>query len=399
MKKLVLKSEKSKYQAVDNEEVQKIINMCYQCGKCSEACPVSELIPRFSPRYIASEYITEEKRNYKIWYCLTCDRCTSICPQGVKFADFIQNCRIQAIENREKTGLEEAHFSYYQSLSRLMAHEKIVPKRLKLLPEGIKISKPGESDIMYFVGCAPLSYYEQHQFNIGVDYSQITEATIKILNKIDIEPVILDKEKCCGHDSIWSGDLNTFIKLGEQNIKNIEEAGIKTVIFSCAEGLRTFKKDYPRYIRKPKFEVISFAEFIAEKIKKNEFSFPYNFERKVTYHDPCRMGRQLGIFDAPREILQVIDGTELIEMERIREEAQCCGITGWNNCNTHTKFLRNARLQEAERTNADTLITTCPKCQMHFNCLKRETILHGFHKFDIEITDLSVFMAKALYLI
>ena len=399
MKKLVSKIDKNNSLAIDNQEVQKIINMCYQCGKCSEACPVSEIIHGFSPRYIASEFIIDETRNLNIWRCLTCDRCTSVCPQGVKFAEFVQYCRIQAIESSEKTGLDEAHFGYYQNLSRLMANEKIIPNRLQLLPEGVEISKPGESDILYFMGCAPLSYYEQHQYNLGVNYAQITESTLKILNTLDIKPVVLDNEKCCGHDSLWSGDLSTFIKLGEQNITNIEDAGIKTVIMSCAEGLRTFKKDYPKYIRKPKFEVISFAEFMANKIKNHEFSFPYKYERKVTYHDPCRMGRQLGIFDAPREILHAIDGTELIEMKRIREEAQCCGIAGWNNCNTETKYLRNLRLQEAEQTGADTLVTTCPKCQMHFNCLKRETVLHGFHKFNIEVIDLSVFMAKALYLL
>ncbi|MHA1786343.1 MAG: (Fe-S)-binding protein [Candidatus Helarchaeota archaeon] len=392
-------TKEKKTSSLTNQDVHKIINMCYQCGKCSEVCPVSEIIPRFGPRYIASDFLIEEKRNSKIWWCLTCDRCSSICPQGVQFSDFILNTRIQSIELDEKTKLDEAHFGYFQALGRLMSNEKIIPNKLSLLPSDIKISKPGESEIMYFMGCSPFHNLEQHQFNIGVDYKDITISVIKILNKNDIKPVILDNEKCCGHDSLWNGDLRTFKKLAEQNIRNIENAGIKKVIISCAEGLRTFKIDYPRFVRKPKFEVISFVEFIAEQIKQGKFKFPYTFERKVTYHDPCRMGRQLKIFDAPREILNSIEGVELVEMERNREEAQCCGITAWNNCNTHTKFLRNIRLNEAKQTGADTLVTTCPKCQMHFNCLKKESNLSDLHEFDIEIMDLSIFMAKALYLL
>jgi len=399
MCKLTSELKDKKITTIDNSEIQKIINTCYQCGKCSEVCPVSELIPKFSPRYIAADFLGEEIRNSKIWVCITCDRCTSVCPQGVNFSNFILKSRIQSIELNEETKLEEAHFGYFQSLNRLQSNVNVKPNKLQLIPKHVEISKPGESEIMYFVGCAPISYYEQHQFNLGVDYSQITEGTIKILNQVGIKPVILDNEKCCGHDSLWSGDLPTFKKLAEQNLNNIEEAGIKKLIMSCAEGLKTFKVDYPQFVREPKFEVVSFIELIAEKIKNGEYMFPYKFERTVTYHDPCRMGRQLGIYDAPREILQSIDGVELIEMDRIRDEAQCCGVTGWNNCNSYTKALRNARLQEAEKTGAQVLVTTCPKCQMHFNCLKKETELTGFHKFNIDIMDLSVFMAKALYVI
>ena len=133
-----------KITTIRNNEIQKIINTCYQCGKCSEVCPVSELIPKFSPRYIAADFLSDEVRNSKIWVCITCDRCTSVCPQGVLFSDFILKSRIQSIELNEETKLEEAHFGYFQSLNRLQSNINVKPNKLQLIPKHVDISKSGE---------------------------------------------------------------------------------------------------------------------------------------------------------------------------------------------------------------------------------------------------------------
>ncbi len=378
------------------ETSYKVIKTCYQCGKCTASCPLRK-VSQFSPRIIAKDFLQEGIQNDKIWQCLTCDLCSSRCPMGIKFSDFVLEQRIKSFDDGNCKA-EEAHFGYFSTINRIMASEKIIPNRLKFIPKSIKFSKKGE--ILYFMGCVPFFNHEQHMVEVGVDYSINSFSALKILNKLGIVPAILEDEKCCGHDNLWRGDLSTFKKLANHNLEAIEQSGAKLVIFNCAEGFRTFKLDYPRYVREFDFEVILFAEFLLEKIENGEFVFQYEYPKKITYHDPCRLGRHLGIYEAPRQVLEAIPGVELIEMENSREDSQCCGVNSWINCNIETKALRTLRLTEAENTGAEVLVTTCPKCQMHFNCLKHEmeTEPNG-KKFNIEIEDFATFVAKASFLI
>ncbi|MCZ7356417.1 MAG: (Fe-S)-binding protein [Candidatus Methanoperedens sp.] len=114
---------------------------------------------------------------------------------------------------------------------------------------------------------------------------------------------------------------------------------------------------------------------------------------EVTYHDSCRLGRHMGVYDAPRNALSA-NGAKIKEMDHSKENALCCGVSSFMNCNEQTKALRIARMDEAEATGAKTLITTCPKCLAHFNCLKNEK--DAVKKYDLDVVDLSVFLARQL---
>jgi len=377
-----------------------LVATCYQCGKCSDSCPLGELIPNFSPRYIASDFLWNEKITHKTWWCLTCDRCSVHCPNDITFSDFILNCRINSHEMARQKGFKEAHFGYFTALSRLMANENVHPNKWDVIPKNLEFSKPGESDILFFMGCIPLISLESHARQIGVNLNRTIESSLRLLNKMGIKPMILNDEKCCGHDSLWQGDVETFEKLSVQNIKAISDSGAETVITTCAECYRTMKLDYERYHGKLDFKIISFAEFLNEKIKSGELEFKYEYPRVVTYHDPCRMGRQLGVYEAPREVIRAIPGVKLVEMKHNRRNAQCCGVSAWNNCNVYTKYLRTNRLIEAEQIiDLNDFITTCPKCEMHLTCLEKEYENKGQHKFNMNIIDLADFVAKAMYLV
>ena len=113
----------------------------------------------------------------------------------------------------------------------------------------------------------------------------------------------------------------------------------------------------------------------------------------VTYHDPCRLGRHMGVYDAPRKALTA-NGATIKEMEHSKENSMCCGVSSFMNCNEQTKALRIARMDEAQATGAKTLITTCSKCLAHFNCLKNEK--DATKKYDLDVVDLSVFLARQL---
>ena len=109
------------------------------------------------------------------------------------------------------------------------------------------------------------------------------------------------------------------------------------------------------------------SEFLAEKIGKDGLKLK-EIKKKVTYQDPCRLGRHLGIYDASRKVLESIPGIQLVEMEHNRADSICCGTSAFTNCDSYSNMIRKERLSEAKATGAEILITSCPKCQTHFRC-------------------------------
>jgi Fe-S oxidoreductase len=138
------------------------------------------------------------------------------------------------------------------------------------------------------------------------------------------------------------------------------------------------------------------TEFLAELIENDKLTFPedngFNGSM-VTYHDSCRLGRFMGVYDAPRKILGAIPGLKLSEMEHNRNRSLCCGVSNWTNCTNTSRSIRAERLLEAKATKAETLITSCPKCQIHLKCYTNNEFVEPQIKLDIE--DITVFTAKA----
>ena len=112
----------------------------------------------------------------------------------------------------------------------------------------------------------------------------------------------------------------------------------------------------------------------------------------VTYHDPCRLGRQMGIYEEPRELGAGVEGVELVEMEHHGEDAMCCGVSSMMSCNENSRALRVQRFEEVRETGADIMLTSCPKCVAHFECLKFE----GDPRHDFEILDVVSFLARQI---
>jgi Fe-S oxidoreductase len=200
---------------------------------------------------------------------------------------------------------------------------------------------------------------------------------------------VSNNERCCGHDALWNGNVETFKRLAQLNLEAIRASGAKQVVFSCPEGYYTFKNYYPKYFGDLDFEPVHILDFLADKIQEGAVQFQA-FNGSVTYHDPCRLGRLAGIFDAPRNLMGAVPGLELKEMARSRENGVCCGTSGWMNCSSCSKEIQLQRLNEASETGVNTLITACPKCQIHFRCAKSAFDL------KIEITDLYDLLAGCL---
>ena len=237
-----------------------------------------------------------------------------------------------------------------------------------------------------------------HSIN-APDYLEIPKSVIGILNQNDIVPVVLPEEKCCGHDSLWRGDVDTFKNLAEYNVKLFKEAGVKTLIFSCAEGYYTWKFEYKNLFKNREefdFDIYHITEYILKENLFENITFS-NFDKiKVTYHDPCRLGRMSHVFDAPREVLKQIPYVELIEMEDTMQDAECCGVSAYVSCNEDSKKLQEKKINQAIDTGAEYLITACPKCIAHLNCYVNE---NKELKDKIQIIDLVSFLGKLLFLI
>ncbi|MDZ7376473.1 MAG: (Fe-S)-binding protein, partial [candidate division KSB1 bacterium] len=227
---------------------------CLDCGKCTGVCPVARINQTFSPRSLLMRCVQKDEssllKDSALWECLTCGRCEIHCPSQIQYIHFMRDVRSLSLNTGAKA--ECSHGGAFHSLMRIMTANELKQQRIDWIPGNLKSAKKGE--VVYFVGCAP--YFDAYFSDLKVDSINSAIGTIKLLNKIGITPAILSDERCCGHDLLWSGDVDNFKKLAEHNLRIIEEAGAKTVVFTCPEGYQTFSQDYSHFFGKLNFEVV-----------------------------------------------------------------------------------------------------------------------------------------------
>lgn len=337
---------------------------CIQCNKCTHVCPQNMIDPTFTPRGFLLKALmgedSELEAGPEIWQCLTCLKCREACPSSTDWVGLVKSLREKAKENSD--GYDCKHGRLMQILQRMMCNPELKQDRIGWA-EGLDYVDKGE--VFYFTGCLP---YFDNMF-VHNSHTAIARATLKLLNAGGVVPVVSNDERCCGYESVWNGDRTTFQKLSKLNVAAIAATGAKKVVTSCAECFQTLKSDYAEEHELP-FEVVHSVTLFADWVREGKLQFkdPDPAAAPVTYHDPCRLGRYEGIYDAPREILKAVAGEGFTEMERIRGDAICCGVGNFSNCDSNTKFLQHDRLVEAKETGADVMATTCPKCRIHYGC-------------------------------
>lgn len=209
--------------------------------------------------------------------------------------------------------------------------------------------------IVYFAGCMA-TYREQN----------IAKSTIKLLKKLESDLTMLGADEwCCGSVMLRSGNVEVAKKMIEHNVNAIKALGADTVITSCAGCYRTIKQDYPKYVGDLGFKVMHTPEYILSFIEANKLQLkPMENSTKITYHDPCHLGRHMNIYDPPRKVLQSISGLELVEMPRSRENARCCGSGGGvaSAYKNLSNDMADLRIQDAYQVGAQILTSACPFC-------------------------------------
>ncbi len=366
---------------------------CLDCGKCTASCPIAQVNNGYSPRRVVAHTrlhsMEETRRDPMLWACLTCRSCEAGCPADVDYSSLTLSLRAEAQEHGQH-GIC-SHGGALQALMRVMKSDTLQQNRLDWVDEDLKIAETGE--VLFFVGCAP--YFDAFFSDLATRTLDGARSTIKLLNAIGITPALMPQERCCGHDLLWSGDRDSFLKLGEQNLEHISQTGAKKVVFFCPECYRTVKQDYADNFGKLDFETCHISEVISEAVANQKLYFPTDSRNtKVTFQDPCRLGRHLQVYDAPRQTMRAIPGIELEEMHKSGKRAVCCGVSHWMNCTTYSKQIQIERLRQAKATGAETLITACPKCEVHLRCAMQD--LNLGEDISIDIKDVTVLAAEAL---
>ncbi len=360
---------------------------CLECGKCTATCPVARQDGAFSPRRIVEEVIAGHGQavleSPLAWACLTCRRCSEICPSDVRYSEFTRDLRVLARELGH--GGACTHGNTIHTWMRMMADPVLKQNRLDWLMEDLEVS--AASDTVYWVGCLP--YYDVLFRKQGFQGVDIARAAVRVLNALGIAPAVLADERCCGHDLLWQGDVDTFRRLAGLNLELLRATGARRIVTTCPECAYTLKVDYPAYAGDTGMEIVHVSELIAE----GALPTAKCALNSVTYQDPCRLGRYLGVYDAPRQAMRAL-GIELVEMAHAGKTATCCGTSGWTNCGVTSKAIQVERLHEARATGAEVLVTTCAKCQIHLLCTMDDPRLGA--EIEMPVRDLVTLIADAL---
>ena len=357
------------------------MNKCYGCDLCDDACPV-RLFNAGDKLNIIYNTWNNEHDGVPMYTCLTCSACTNACPQLVDYDSYVD------IRRNLVVGGAPAAEIPHTVLQAVLASEAEEEADIDFVSID---DYPIDSNIGYYPGCVDyldqemvFSHVNEGEMNLG----DSTTAAFTLFEEMGENVSYLGRDflKCCGHDQKWQGMTEVFEKLKAYNQKKLLASGIDTLVSSCAECFRTFARDYEL----DGIKVMHTTEFLVE--KGFEMNLSTEEDITVTYHDPCRLGRQMGIYDEPRDLVKAVEGVELVEMEHHGEDAMCCGVSSMMSCNENSRALRVSRFDEMRATGADLVLTSCPKCVTHFECLKFE----GDPRDDIEILDVVSFLAKQI---
>jgi len=351
---------------------------CIMCNRCQDVCPAHETGKELSPaaleinkRYFANGNMcslasgnasTEKLTDYAItqnavWACTACGACTEICPVGNAPMQDILHIRRGLVLMKDE--YPEALEIIYQGMERNNNPWNISVSERMSWADGYQvptIEENPDTDLLWWIGCAP-SYDHRAQ--------KTAHALLKILQMANVSFAVLGSRECCTGDSARrSGNEYLFSELATNNISTLNEVNPKRILTSCPHCMHVLLNEYSSM--GGHYEVIHHSEFISELAEQKRLPIEI-LEEDITFHDPCYLGRQNGIVEAPRNALKTT-GAQLTEMPRSKKNSFCCGAGGaqmWME--EPTPRINDSRYQEASNTGASTIATGCPFCLTMLN--------------------------------
>ena len=357
---------------------------CTRCGECTSTCPTGgeaqddELVTprgkilRLRQMYLkqyglkarilgAKEIPDGELREFtdKAYECTICGQCKTVCPAHLDTISMWENMReflvgnglapLPAHEQIVKS-IENYDTPWMQPRTQRSRWSKKIDGEVK-----IKDALKEKCDVLYFVGCT--AAYDQNIRDMALNTARVLASA-----KVDFG-TLGNEEGCCGSTLLRTGLTESARKTVAKNLEKFDKAGAGTIVTSCAGCYKTLRQDYPK-IGRIDARVVHITEMVADLIDQGRLNLKQRGNSTVTYHDPCHLGRHNNLYDEPRRIIKSIPGVRLVEMERTRDDARCCGAGG----GVKTAFpdlaqkISQLRIEDAERTGADTLVTSCPFC-------------------------------------
>lgn len=362
------------------------LDICIQCGTCTGGCPVKFRSPLNMRRLVRQTYLTNDPsplfKSPDLWACTTCSTCSLRCPAGVKNVELIMAIRnLLANQGEVPSTIRDAlenTFLQGNPWGRFRDRRADWAKDL-----GVKILGEAASETLLYVGCAA-SYDPRVQ--------SVSTALVKIFQKADLDFGILGKkESCCGNEIRRMGEQALFKKLSKDNTALFKKSGIKRIITISPHCFNAFKNEYPDLA----IPVQHYTQVLAELIETGRLKISKLLDLRVTYQDPCFLGKQNQVFDEPRKILASLPGLEFIELERSKQRSLCCEGGGgrmWAEGGTEGTRNGEIRIKEAVALEAKVMATSCPFCLL---TLEDAVKISGLSS-EILIKDISELVAEAI---
>ncbi|NMB74842.1 MAG: 4Fe-4S dicluster domain-containing protein [Myxococcales bacterium] len=390
---------------------------CISCGRCDDICPAVMAGHPFSPkRFIhASRDLThaidgngqpvqakpaeagaegaeaaagadgkdlvvgnavDEKF---IWYCRTCMACMEVCPAAIDHVDSMMEVRRNElmIQGRVPTEASRALKSLETSGNpfgpRSYRSEWVAKNRIPVIPEG------GDVDVLFWIGCC--TTYDETKQKIATDL-------LTLLDRSGISYGVLgEDETCCGDPARVVGDERLFQEIAKKQVAVLNQRKFRVLLVNCPHCYNVLKNEYPQF--GGNFRVAHHSEFLHEMLWSGVLRPSRARAMRIAYHDPCYLGRYQKIYQSPREVLRAIPGAKVLEMGNHHERSMCCGGGGghyWMDLKPAAggERINNLRVDQLEKSGADTLVTACPYClQMLNDSLKLRNLDEKIRAIDL----------------
>lgn len=359
------------------DEYGSVSRLCSLCSRmCRHGCPTHTSTRSDACSPVGRAIIVELYRGGKsafteaavdrLYQCTVCGACKAWCKPKHELPRIIELARERIIqEHRAPQGVVELNRAIAQTHN---VYGEPHNRRFAALSSPLRVPQP-DADVLYFVGCTT-----------AYRHPEIAEAASKVLAKLGVTVHTMtgdEGEVCCGSPLIRAGAITAARELARQNVSAIARAKISTILTTCPGCARALKLDYPLLgVSLPEHaRVLHITEFLASRrrqlqslLVQRRASARREELLRIVYHDPCHLGRELGIYDAPRQLLGLLPGVQLLEFAHNREQADCCG-GGGALPKTFPDLAINVgvrRVTDAAQGGATYLVSCCPNCKQHF---------------------------------
>ena len=347
------------------------LDACTECGRCTAVCPANTVGKLLSPRDVILDlqHLSNTRHDYSatiidatpalspeaLWACTTCGACVEACPVSIaQMPKIVDMRRHLAMEEAVLPDTMEVAIGSLEARGHPYAGTQFSRLDWTKGLDVPQLADVKECEVLLWVGCGG-ALVERNQ--------KVTRAMAQLLEKAGVRYAILGREeKCTGDPARRMGNEFLFQNLARENIATLQRYQVKTVVTACPHCFNTIRNEYPQL--GGDFEVLHHSQFLERLVSEGKLSPNAQSEAKVTFHDPCYLGRQNKIFDAPRQLVQISVRSASVEMEKNRENSFCCGGGGGMSFvdEPANQRVNRERARQVLQTGADVVAVGCPFC-------------------------------------